>query len=239
MAENVRTLWSMNLFDYFQIYPGVVPRSIGQSLEAKSGNFGQGTMAADFVNQLAEFIGEYPSLFTSDNRFRGVLEYERIVDMVVRGKAALSFCSGGRSYFTFSPDHSIMPCHRLVGDTNQQSGDSRTGIDPARLEEWRLPIDTHPVCSNCWIRYICAGGCKQENRQATGELNSPSAEGCRYQIGLVENVVGMLAGRDAEYRSRDRSQLDNLFVSCGRPVILNLRSESEGEPPSLRHFHPL
>ncbi|UFZ03307.1 SPASM domain-containing protein [Bradyrhizobium ontarionense] len=237
MKENVRALWDMNLFDYFQIYPGVVPRSIGQALDAKNGNFGQGTMAADFLDQLAEFVDGYSDLFNPDNRFRGVLEYERIADMVLRGKAALSFCSGGRNYFTFSPDHSIMPCHRLVGDTALQSGDSRTGIDATTLHDWRMPIDDHPVCSGCWIRYICGGGCKQENLQATGSLNSPSAEGCRHQIQLVENVVGMLAAQDDSYRMRDRSQLDDLFVSCGRPVMLNFRNDAESPP--LQHFQPL
>src|SRR5262249_22700600 len=100
LRENVRLLWGLNLFDYFQIYPGVVPAERSAILD--DGNKGPAarpkTMSADFLAQLAEFVGEYSSLFAPDNRFKGVLEYERIADMVLEGKAALSFCSGGRNY---------------------------------------------------------------------------------------------------------------------------------------------
>ena len=124
-----------------------------------------------------------------------------------------------------------------MGDTSFRVGESGSGLSGSGLERWRLPVGRHPICSECWIRYICAGGCRQENFQANGDVNAPSSEGCRYQIRLVENVIGMLATQDELYRSRDRAQLDDLFVSCGRPVILNLREETNF-PPS-RHFHPL
>jgi radical SAM protein with 4Fe4S-binding SPASM domain len=233
LSTDVRQLWSLNIFDYFQIYPGVVSRDVSHIFgdAAEEG----GTMARSFLAQFADFVDDYPSLFTPDNRFRGVLEYERIVDMVETGKAALSFCSGGRNYFTFSPDKSVMPCHRLVGEDSAQVGDSAHPMAQAgRLDPWRLPINQNPVCSQCWVRYICAGGCRQENKQATGHLNTPSADGCRYQIRLVEKVVGMMAARDASYRKRDRLQLDDLFVSCGRPMIMNMRRDTD--LPELAHF---
>lgn len=241
LRDNVRLLWGLNLFDYFQVYPGVIPAGRSGILD-HGGAAAAGkprTMSADFLAQLADFVADYPALFTPGNRFQGVLEYERIVDMVLQGKAALSFCSGGRSYFTFSPDRSIMPCHRLVGDTAFQVGGSREGLSGQRLDAWRLPIDDHPVCSTCWVRYVCGGGCKQENFQATGDLNAPSREGCDYQMRLVENVVAMLAGQDAGYRARSRAPLDDLFVSCGRPMVVNLRADGAAPPRALAHFRPL
>jgi uncharacterized protein len=117
-------------------------------------------------------------------------------------------------------------------------GVSGEGVtDDRRLDAWRLPIDSNPTCSQCWIRYICAGGCRQENQQATGELNTPSPDGCRYQIRLVEKVVSMMAQQDALYRNRDRFQLDDMFVSCGRPTVVNLRREPS--VPPLNHFRQL
>jgi len=235
LVENVRALWSLNMFDYFQVYPGVVPAGRGHVLDGGSGPTGR-TMSALFLAELADFVREYPGFFSPDNRFCGVLEYERLVDMVLSGKAALSFCSGGRNYFTFSPDRSIMPCHRLVGDAAMAVGESADGLTKdSGLAPWRLPVDQNPVCSQCWIRYVCAGGCRQENLQATGNLNKPSPEGCRYQIQLVENVVAMLAQQDAAYRGRRRDRLDDMFVSCGRPLILNLRDNSIATP--LVHAH--
>ncbi len=241
LRDNVRLLWQLNLFDYFQIYPGVVPASRSDILDngqaAASGK--SKTMSVDFLSQLADFVADYRSLYVPNNRFKGVLEYERIVDMVLQGKTALSFCSGGRNYFTFSPDHSIMPCHRLVGDTSFQVGTSGEGLSGKGLDAWRLPIDDHPVCSQCWVRYICGGGCKQENFQATGDMNNPSPEGCDYQMRLVENVVDMLANQDEDYRSRNRAPLDDMFVSCGRPLVVNLRNTSAAVPSEITHFRPI
>ena len=240
LADNVRHLWSLNLFDYFQIYPGVVPADkntifipLGRG-SASAPATATLTTPPTFMPQLVEFVESYPSLFAADNRFKGALEYERLVDMVVRGTLALSFCSGGRNYFTLSPDDSIMPCHRLVGETRFQVGSGPGGLD-GPLDAWRLPVDAHPTCSQCWIRYLCGGGCKQENFIATGSLSEPNPEMCRYQIGLAENVIRMLASQDEAYRARDRGPLDDLFVSCGRPVVASLR-EGSWVPEPLRYF---
>lgn len=241
LRDNVLALWQLNLFDYFQIYPGVVPTSRSEILDggAKPPTGPPKTMSADFLGQLADFVACYPSLFRHDNRFKGVLEYERIADMVLAGKAALSFCSGGRNYFTFSPDRSIMPCHRLVGDVSFKVGQSGKGLSGNGLDGWRLPIDDHPVCSQCWVRYICGGGCKQENLHATGDMNDPSREGCAYQMQLVENVVQHLERSTAGYRSRNRVPFDNLFVSCGRPTVVNLRAPDAQMPAEVRAFRAL
>jgi radical SAM protein with 4Fe4S-binding SPASM domain len=241
LRDNVLALWQLNLFDYFQIYPGVVPASRSEILDggAKPSTGSPKTMSADFLGQLADFVEFYPSLFSWNNRFKGVLEYERIADMLLAGKVALSFCSGGRNYFTFSPDRSIMPCHRLVGDVSFRLGESDKGLSGQGLDRWRLPIDDHPVCSQCWVRYICGGGCKQENLQATGDMNDPSREGCAYQMQLVENVLRHVERTDAAYRSRSRAPLDNLFVSCGRPVVVNLRVPEAEMPGDVRAFRAL
>jgi len=241
LRDNVLALWQLNLFDYFQIYPGVVPASRSDILDggARPPAGPPKTMSADFLGQLADFIDFYPSLFRPNNRFKGVLEYERIADMVLTGKMALSFCSGGRNYFTFSPDRSIMPCHRLVGDVSFKVGESDKGLSGQGLDGWRLPIDDHPVCSQCWVRYICGGGCKQENFQATGDMNDPSREGCAYQMQLVENVLQQVERSDVAYRSGNRAPFDNLFVSCGRPVVVNLRAPDAQMPAGVRAFRVL
>ncbi|HEX3761372.1 MAG TPA: radical SAM protein [Kofleriaceae bacterium] len=216
LLEDVRELWSYNLFDYFQIYPAVVPAEkltrISRTRGAASAHLSSG-----FMPQFLELVAAYPELFRPDNRFRGVLEYERIAELLLRGKIALAFCSGGRNYFTFSPDASIMPCHRLVGDTRFQVGTAARGLVDEPVA-WRLPVDANPVCSRCWARYVCGGGCKQENLVATGDLTAPNPELCAYQTRMLESVIQVIARGDEGYAERSRDALDDLFVSCGRPV---------------------
>jgi radical SAM protein with 4Fe4S-binding SPASM domain len=244
LLDNVRELWSYNLFDYFQIYPGVTPAA-GSSISSTCGGglvqLGEPkpprqTMHGGFLQQLSELLDHYPGLFQTGNRFRGVLEYERISEMVLTGKMALAYCSAGGTYFTFSPDDSIVPCHRLVGHPEFHAS---VGAAPEELSEWTLPVDRHPVCSTCWARYICGGGCRQENFVATGSLRQLNEETCLYQRRLAEGVIRTLAFATDTYRTMTR-QLDDLFISCGRPVVANAREKRERRLEiDLRHFRPV
>jgi radical SAM protein with 4Fe4S-binding SPASM domain len=244
LVDNVRELWGYNLFDYFQIYPGVVPREKANVISLKvlgdaDLTVAPPTISPRFLPQFLELVRIYPDLFQPGNRFKGVLEFERAADMIIRGKLALSFCSGGRNYYTFSPDDSIMPCHRLVGDVRFQVGEATRGltVDPVA---WRMPVDCHPVCSECWIRYACGGGCKQENLVGTGDIHTPNPEACHYQIKMVESVIQIIAEQGKAYGDRRRDVLDDLFVSCGRPVILSQRDEEfDLAGAQLRYFRPL
>jgi radical SAM protein with 4Fe4S-binding SPASM domain len=249
LVENVMELYRHNIFDYFQIYPAVVAPGSGTcggqpklvqletSQSPASASANGNTMNMEFLDQLAEFVKIYPSLLGDGNRFKGVLEYERIAEMLLEGKMALGFCGGGGTYFTFSPDDSIMPCHRLVGDTNFQVGSGATGLS-ADTREWTLPVDAHPVCSNCWARYVCGGNCRQENVLATGKLRGLNEETCRYQQGLLEEVIRHLGNASAAYISSPR-HLDDLFISCGRPVTRSSRQGEESASAHLRHFRLL
>lgn len=272
LIDNMRELYDLNIFDYFQIYPGVFPVDVEPADQAATAPVpaaaeskkqpvflalpsfpGKGEAAPaptqhaasscatpapagsdqQFINfflqdgmveQFRAFLEEYPRLFTDDNRFKGVLEYERTVQLVMEGQLALAFCSGGRTYFTHSPDRSISPCHRLVGEQAFDVGTGGEGLT-VEPEAWRLPVDSHPVCSQCWARYVCGGGCKQENYVASGDLNVLNTESCNYQLLLTEEVLRMMARSSAEYRDLNRDMLADMFVSCGRPVIASGRIE--------------
>jgi uncharacterized protein len=270
LIDNMKELWELNLFDYFQIYPGVFPQDSGHDAPPAGGDRqvvflqtptfpgqqgGSGSSCAPapsstrryinfmlqegMVEQFRQFLREYPALFRPDNRFRGVLEYERTVQYVLEGRLALSFCSGGRTYFTHSPDGSISPCHRLVGDQSFDvgAGDQGLIVEP---QAWRRTVDDHPVCGRCWARYVCGGGCKQENFVASGDLNVLNLESCGYQLLLTEEVLRMMARSSPEYRGMDRKSLDDLFVSCGRPTLPSGRAEPAGlESEHFEHFQPL
>jgi uncharacterized protein len=234
LKDSVLDLWELDLFDYFQIYPGVYPVKTGTKVpialtlgdrklsEPQSIQYINHFLQPGIVEQFKEFLLHYPKLFDPGNRFKGVLEYERTVQMVTEGATALAFCSGGRTYYTHSPDGSISPCHRLVGDESFDVGTGTEGITREH-PEWRRTVDEHPVCGACWARYMCGGGCRQENHVASGDVNVLNNESCQYQLMLAEEVIKMLARSGAEYRGKSRTRYDDLFVSCGRPVVPNDR----------------
>jgi hypothetical protein len=121
-------------------------------------------------------------------------------------------------------------------------GSAVTGLSGAgsRLGPWECSVDEVPTCSECWARYLCGGGCKQENLSRTGDLTLPSAETCSQQERFIDGILSLVAAQGNEYRARDRSALKHLFVSCGRPVVRNDRSALPDEAvASLRHIRPV
>ncbi|MBW4704659.1 MULTISPECIES: radical SAM/SPASM domain-containing protein [unclassified Micromonospora] len=251
LLDSVRELWELNLFDFFQIYPGVYPvdqqgRSVALTLtlgdkvlsSPRQVTYVNHFLRPGMIEQFRDFLHAYPSFFTPDNRFAGVLEYERTAQMMIEGLTALSFCSGGRTYYTHSPDGTISPCHRLVGDEAFDVGTGEDGLTVPH-PEWRRTVDEHPVCGQCWARYLCGGGCRQENFVASGDLNVLNEESCRYQLMLAEEMVRLVGRSGSDYRDRRREVFDDLFVSCGRPVVPNGRVSNALPDVATQPFTPI
>ncbi len=231
LEQNVKELLSYNIFDYFQIFPVTTDKiSSNKDHENLSVKNKPGL-------EMLRLIEAYPSLFSSNNIFKGNLEWERIADIILNGKAALSYCSAGRNYYTFSSDCSIMPCHRLVGNDKYQIGDLENFITTDHVE-WRNSTDNISVCSKCWIRYICAGGCKHHNLSFSGDINIPDINQCKVERRIVEHIIRIIANQK-EYRQFNRNILDKLFVSCGRPIIDVLHPSIKSLSFKTKYFLPV
>jgi radical SAM protein with 4Fe4S-binding SPASM domain len=244
LSADVEALHGLNIFDWFQILPATVSKELVRTVFADT--FDGLTydeicrLSADKVDLEYQRLGErYVSLFSPNNRFRGILEIETVIRMLLEGEVANGHCSGGRNYFTFSPDRSIMPCHRLVGEEEFQVGSFGGKVAEAAVVPWRLSINDTPVCRDCAIRYICGGGCKQENFVANGDINLPDPEKCRFQFRLVHCAIQALADSDRDFRARRRETLRDLFVSCGRPTLASGRNRVSPTPQKLTHLAPL
>lgn len=244
LMADVWDLHALNLFDWFQILPAVVSDAFLKPVfgidPATVDRAALDQVCADKVDMEYRQLGsQYLSLFSPTNRFKGVLEIETIIRMILKGEVANGHCSGGRRYFTFSPDQSIMPCHRLVGESSFKSGAFETGVEETTTAAWRQPVTQTSVCSTCAIRYICSGGCKQENVVRTGDMNRPDPKSCRFQFRLVEMAIETIGRAGPELLGRDRSVLSDLFVSCGRPTLSNDRDRDRAPRPPLQHLMPL
>ncbi|MTJ82376.1 MAG: SPASM domain-containing protein [Telmatospirillum sp.] len=247
LLEDIRALHARNIFDWFQVLPANLTEQSAAAVIQKGmeGLTAQAILEAgpDRIDAEYETLSAaYPRLFQDGNRFRGLLEIELLTRMILKGEIANGHCSAGRRYFTLSPDRSVMPCHRLVGNQDFRVAFADTPVDEDRLAPWRRSVDDTPACAGCPIRYLCAGGCKQENLVATGQLDRPDPRKCRFQFRLVDSAVRAIAAGGAAYRDRDRSPLADLFVSCGRPVLSSGdRTEAFSGPgirPAVPHHPP-
>jgi uncharacterized protein len=55
---------------------------------------------------------------------------------------------------------------------------------------------------------------------------------------LAEEVIRMMGRSSDDYLRRDRSQFNDMFVSCGRPVMPNGRSDATAQA-GMTHFQLL
>ena len=229
LVDDVKALHGENIFDWFQILPAVVDDKFlkpvfGDAFDGLSRQAIEALCDDKVDTEYKALSAIYGELFQADNRFQGILEIETLIRMILDGEVANGHCSGGRKYFTFSPDKSIMPCHRLVGEPELQSGTFESGVDEATTAAWRLPVSGSSTCANCSIRYLCSGGCKQENMVRSGNLTEPDPRSCRFQFRLVDCAIEAIGRSSQTQIRRDRAVLRDLFVSCGRPTLSTNRS---------------
>ena len=153
----------------------------------------------------------------------------RYLHCLLEPRIVANHCRAGAGYFTLSPDKTVHPCHRLVGDEAWNLGlFGWNPADPAcstreKLRPWHTPVDQRPVCRECPIRYLCGGGCKQQALLASGNLlgNDPSI--CAFAVLLFEAAATVgSALPDPLLQQRLRSsfaELETLFVLCGQRTL--------------------
>lgn len=100
----------------------------------------------------------------------------------------LSGCGAGYEYLAVSPTGDLYPCHQFVGQEEFLLGTVWTGV----LNE-ELPNtfkDSHvlnkPVCSTCWAKYYCSGGCHKNNLEYAGNFLQPHELSCKMEKKRLE-----------------------------------------------------
>ena len=70
-------------------------------------------------------------------------------------------CGAGMHLYAGDPDGRLYMCHRLVGRSDYSIGTLSDGIDTEKQKEFLTSVSmlNKEPCQDCWIRYICSGGC--------------------------------------------------------------------------------
>ncbi|MBF0501023.1 MAG: radical SAM protein [Candidatus Riflebacteria bacterium] len=228
-----REFAASGLFDYVSIYPAAIAR---QSSSPSHNNAdhkhyyesGASHFSAKFREAILGIAADYPNFVGKEGRYKGFLELNRLCADILTGRLALNHCRAGAGYFTLSPDGSVHPCHRLIGDTSCDIGGLHVSSEKTiqDLAKWRTTVDERPVCASCQIRYLCGGGCKQQAHLSTSDMLGNDPNICAWADLLFEAALTICANRneviDAKLR-RSFAELDRLFVFCGRESVPNNR----------------
>ena len=134
-------------------------------------------------------------VYYKDKCSRGEPIYNRILAESVR---ALKYrvksrtpCSAGINFFTVTADGDIFSCAHLMNDAAYRIGDIQEGLSD-RSAYVPVNVDEIEDCKDCWVKYLCMGGCVSQ-KISTGRNNrrSYTEEQCRLSEITWEFYISM------------------------------------------------
>lgn len=128
------------------------------------------------------------------------------VEHVLAGKCLDSFlhntkryypCMAGRLLVAVSCTGDVYPCFRFVGNETYRIGTVfEHELDRELFRS--SPIKSVEKCSNCFAKYICAGGCRYDHLAANGSLFEPNEVRCGFMRSSVEALASLTSRLNRE-----------------------------------------
>lgn len=109
-------------------------------------------------------------------------------------------CGAGLGLAAVSCSGDIYLCHRFVGREEYKLG-SIFEKELNREEYQKSPVMFNKLCSVCFARYYCAGGCKHDNAGSCGAISQPSEDMCRIKCRELELAATVTSRLDSEDRA--------------------------------------
>lgn len=103
----------------------------------------------------------------------------------------ISACGAGFSYLAVSPEGYLYPCHQFVGQEQFIMGDIHGGINNEVLRK-RFKgnnVLKKGICSKCWAKLFCSGGCHAGAYFTNGDIEIPNELECIMQKKRIECAI--------------------------------------------------
>lgn len=114
-----------------------------------------------------------------------ILPFSNILDLLGRlhlGQTKSVACGAGFGYLAVDAEGGFFPCHRLAGEESFRVGDLDDGADMEKIRSSlaTLTAGKAELCSGCWARTLCTGGCHYENHLRENKLGLPQGTSCYF-----------------------------------------------------------
>lgn len=178
------------------------------------------------IQEQHEEVAEYLVQCASDDRYfnyTNLVKFIRHTSVVQERQA--HYCGAARTYLALAQDGSFYPCHRFVGNKEYQMGNITKGVDDSVQKTiLGLSVDDRPICSECWARYLCGGGCWHNAVTVNGTLTTPDDRvGCRITRHLVECAMAV----SSDLQEMAKSNLNSLYETSTEPYLVAERQQQE------------
>ncbi len=125
-------------------------------------------------------------------------------------------CGAGLGMVGVSSIGDVYLCHRFVGQEDYKLG-SIFEDQLKRKEYQESPTTSNPMCSVCFAKYYCAGGCKHDNAGSCGSIAAPAEDLCSLRCRELELAAVIVSN----LTSQDKAFLINQDVFPPKPCPLD------------------
>jgi uncharacterized protein len=171
-----------------------VPETIGHLLRLGFAEVGFGPVTTDNISyqldnkEMDVLLDKFKEL--SDKFLQSALEdkffgFTNLIDLLVvlhEGEVKNYPCGAGLGLFAVSANEKLYLCQRLIGNDSLCMGNLSDGLDMEAVENFRKQanLSSKQECENCWVRFICAGGCYHEALVREKKLTKANLHYCEW-----------------------------------------------------------
>jgi len=113
-------------------------------------------------------------------------EVRKTIKRICNHELLLYGCGRGISEFTIDPDGNIYDCERICSEPLATLSENK---NPKTLPvPFIEPVDQKEICSECWARYLCGGGCRQLHLSYDKDAR-PRKEFCKMRKDIIETSI--------------------------------------------------
>ena len=124
-------------------------------------------------------------------------------------------CGAGLRYVGISTKGDVYVCHRFVGVPDFAMG-TVWDFNPELQEKIsENTVDKRTLCSECWARYYCGGGCIYEAYFYNRDITKPYANRCD----LFRSALKLSIWLYSQLKEEDQTILDDMYEKYTRDYI--------------------
>jgi len=158
---------------FFQV--GISPVDATEEAEFGLGEEEMAVMSEEFDKAADIFLER-----ALEGKYYGFSNITKLLKHFHEGVSKAFPCGAGMQLYAGDPDGRLYMCHRLVGRDAYCVGSLQDGIDTEKQAEFLASVSVFnkTPCDECWIRYICSGGCYYQSVLHYGDHTKPYTPKC-------------------------------------------------------------
>jgi radical SAM protein with 4Fe4S-binding SPASM domain len=127
-----------------------------------------------FLKKQFNKLFEYYKTIINNGKIINCFSITNILGILKNRVKRFISCNGGRTLFSITANGNIFACEHLVYDKKYAIGDIKSGIK--NISNMTAPnVEIISNCQNCWVKYLCCGGCFSSKIE-TGRNNMSMSE---------------------------------------------------------------